>query len=277
MSYYRLSEAHNGVEIFFDAKPSAKVRESLKNQGFRWHQTGGYWFARQTAERIELAKSLTSCNELDELASCKRAARAASQSSYEGVDELELAKFTTKASNGYMGATELTGSEYAKGWLFGAGLSKAIREALKRCRVTGASVRAKTFSGGQEITVTLKASASDIVSESEYVSARADDISGYWFVTPTGEQIHRDAMPWGNGAKEIIDHTHKVQYNNAVRDMARWGLDIHGDGDGLFTTEFVKKIRATQQILDAFNHDDSNGMVDYFDRHFYDTITVKTA
>lgn len=268
MSTYRLNEAHKGVEILFDAKPSAKVREALKNQGFRWCKTGGYWYAKQSAERIELAKSLTSCGAASELPSC-------------GASELnaaELARYTTSASEGYMGATELTGSMYANGArLYGAELSKAIREALKRCGVGGASVRMHTFAGGQEIAVTLKASESELVSEAEYIKARADDISGYWYTKPNGEQIHRDAMPWGDGAKEIIDHTHKLQYRNAVKDMRdSYGLSVRGDEE-LFTDEFVKKIKAVKQILSAFNHDDSNGMVDYFDTHFYEEIRVKAA
>ena len=274
MSTYRLNEAHKGVEILFDSKPSEKVREALKNQGFRWNKTGGYWYAKQSAERIELAKSLTSCKPSGGKPS---ELRAASLQSCE-LNEAELARYTTSASAGYMGATELTGSMYANGArLYGAELSKAIREALKRCGIGGASVRCHTFAGGQEIAVTLKVSDAELVSEADYISATADDIRGYWYTAPNGEQIHRDAMPWGDGAKEIIDHTHKLQYRYAVKDMRdSYGLSVRGDEE-IFTKEFVKKIKAVKQILNAFNHDDSNGMVDYFDTHFYDEIRVKAA
>jgi len=261
MTSYRLNNEHNGIEILFDSKPSAETLNTLKNSGFRWHRGGGYWYAKHTEERIELAKKLTS------------------GSAAESAEAAEIGpEFYTTTSAGYMGATEVTGSLYASGSrLYGAELSKAIRETLKRCGICGASVRCKTFSGGQEITVTLKASEGDIVSKSAYVEASKDDISGYWFTSPAGEQIHKDSMPWGNGAQEIINHTHALRYEHALKDMRNsWGLSVRGD-EGLFTSAFVKKIKAVQRIMDAFNHDDSNGMVDYFDRHFYDEIRVRVA
>lgn len=55
---YELNEAHNGIEIKFTAKPSAEVRAQLKALKFRWHQTKGLWYAKQSAETLALAKAL---------------------------------------------------------------------------------------------------------------------------------------------------------------------------------------------------------------------------
>lgn len=49
----------NGIELTFNEKPSDAIRQSLKDLGFRWSAKLGYWWARQTDERIELAKSLS--------------------------------------------------------------------------------------------------------------------------------------------------------------------------------------------------------------------------
>lgn len=273
MSYYRMNDAHKGIEVIFDSKPSAETREALKNQGFRWNKTGGYWYAKQSAERVELAKSLT-CGEL---ASCSPAANAEDVAA-------NMSEFYTIASDGYLGATELTGSLYASGKrLYGAELSKAIRETLKRCGLKGCSVRVKTFSGGQSIDVTARANASDILTETEYVREleRNGDMLGYlWYTDADGKHIHKDAMPWTDDekCKAIMRNTASKEYAWKLRELKSEysGLGYRKD-DPIFREGFKARIDNVQRILDAFNHDDSNGMVDYFDRHFYDDIYIKIA
>lgn len=58
MTSYRMNEQHHGIEITFDNRPSAATLETLKSNGFRWHRGGGYWYAKQSAERIELVKQI---------------------------------------------------------------------------------------------------------------------------------------------------------------------------------------------------------------------------
>lgn len=58
MTTYRINEAHNGIEITFDSKPEAATLDALKGEGFRWHRAGGYWYAKQTPERLALAQSI---------------------------------------------------------------------------------------------------------------------------------------------------------------------------------------------------------------------------
>ena len=48
----------NGIEISFEAKPSATILNALKEMGFRWHRAKQLWYAKSTPERMELAKSL---------------------------------------------------------------------------------------------------------------------------------------------------------------------------------------------------------------------------
>ena len=57
MAYYRINEEKNGVEIVFSAKPAEEIRYELKENGFRWGR--GYWWAKQTPERLALAEKLT--------------------------------------------------------------------------------------------------------------------------------------------------------------------------------------------------------------------------
>ena len=48
----------NGIEIKFDVKPAADILAALKGLGFRWHQKKKIWYAKQSEERIAVAKEL---------------------------------------------------------------------------------------------------------------------------------------------------------------------------------------------------------------------------
>lgn len=56
----------NGIEIKFDCKPMACTLEVLKKAGFRWHNLKKIWYAKQTAERLEIAKTVTGLEEYAE-------------------------------------------------------------------------------------------------------------------------------------------------------------------------------------------------------------------
>lgn len=49
----------NGIEIKFDAKPAADILASLKGLGFRWHQKKKVWYAKQSEERLAVARDIT--------------------------------------------------------------------------------------------------------------------------------------------------------------------------------------------------------------------------
>lgn len=256
----RINEQHNGIEILFASKPDSATLDTLKQNGFRWHRTGGYWYNRNTADNMKIAEAITGGT-----------ATGAT---------VPAEEYNTILSDGYMGATESTGNQYANGrCLYGAELSKAIREAMKKCGYKGYSVSVKTYSGGQSIRVTLKASESDLMNINEY----ADNFRGKgywgWYVNLDGTQIHESNMPWSDFEKceAIRKHTAEHRYNHHKEDMlGKWGADWHNVSD-MFTEAFTARVDGVKRILNAFNHDDSNSMVDYFDRHFYEDITIKLA
>lgn len=59
MNTYTLNEIQHGIEINFDGMPSAKTREALKANGYRWHTVKKVWYAKETPERLALAERLT--------------------------------------------------------------------------------------------------------------------------------------------------------------------------------------------------------------------------
>ena len=54
-----INNQFNGIELTFAGKPAEEIREAMKNAGFRWHQQKKLWYAKNTAERLALAKKLS--------------------------------------------------------------------------------------------------------------------------------------------------------------------------------------------------------------------------
>lgn len=59
MTALTLNQELNGIEIKFDCKPVSEVLNTLKSNGFRWHGKKKVWYAKQTPERLEIAKAIT--------------------------------------------------------------------------------------------------------------------------------------------------------------------------------------------------------------------------
>lgn len=57
MARYELNKEFNGIEIYFDAKPSEDILNKLRGT-FRWHNTKKCWFAKQNEQTVALAKEL---------------------------------------------------------------------------------------------------------------------------------------------------------------------------------------------------------------------------
>lgn len=60
MATYTLNDTLNGIEISFSEKPTSEILTALKANGYRWHGKKHLWYAKQTAERIQLAQSVAS-------------------------------------------------------------------------------------------------------------------------------------------------------------------------------------------------------------------------
>lgn len=48
----------NGIEIYFDYKPSVAVRDKLKANYWRWHDTKRCWYRTYTAENMKFAETI---------------------------------------------------------------------------------------------------------------------------------------------------------------------------------------------------------------------------
>lgn len=55
----KLNQEFNGIEISFDKRPVNATLDTLKNNGFRWHRQKKIWYAKNTPERLEIARAIT--------------------------------------------------------------------------------------------------------------------------------------------------------------------------------------------------------------------------
>lgn len=54
-----INQELNGIELTFEGKPAEEIREAMKAAGFRWHRMKKLWYAKNTADRMELAEKLS--------------------------------------------------------------------------------------------------------------------------------------------------------------------------------------------------------------------------
>lgn len=186
-------------------------------------------------------------------------------------EEKEIGEF----SEGYMGSTKWTGVNSHE-YLYGAELSKAIRKALKDNGVKGVTVRVHTFSGGQEITATIKTTAEDYVSLDEFKeNVRRSDVINGWIKGMDGSDMYSDE--YYDLSKEeqdaVYNYNAELLYDNMIKDRQMMQYDL--ECSHAAKPELVNKLHKVNAIIMSFNYDDSNSMVDYFDTNFYYDIEFK--
>ena len=249
------NEQYNSQEVTFDGKPAQEVIDALKNLGMRWHYLRRCWYGYATESAIKNAILATN----------------AGKSAEDGA---------TVTTPGYLGGGAYYGAKSNK-HLYGAELSAAIREELKRSGIKGASVRVKTFTGGQEIGITATFTAADVVPFEQYAEN--------YEIRPGGWIYYKD----DEGKEQCIWHEQYYKMNSAEqrelrRKAARYEWEKYTqrgqqlnkyylDDYKQFTTAFLEKLKRIRKIANAYNYDESNGMVDYFDTGFYLFMSTKLA
>ena len=76
--------------------------------------------------------------------------------------------------------------------------------------------------------------------------------------------------------KSMFENIKRTQYDLEVKRLTDSG-NIHGREIGALTAAGNAKYKTVQAIVDSYNRDCSNSMVDYFDRDIYDHYTFKVA
>ena len=199
--------------------------------------------------------------------------------------KLLLKEYTTVASDGYCGAIKTTGSK-SQVRLGDAELSKQIRQALQQVLAPELSksdvrVRKESYSMGRSIHITLRLDKNKYApTRDEYKQAIVDNVKRRkytWIRTADGKDIFHEAYD-----KMTEDEQRKVEQATAEQ-YAVWNYDrdttdinhYHIDKEEMLTEDGKEIVRVANRVIRAFNYDDSNAMVDYFDTNFYYNLKVE--
>lgn len=199
-----------------------------------------------------------------------------------------LKEYTTTASAGYMGAVKTEGSKSGV-FLYGGELSKAIKKALQsvltpELKRSDISARVQTYTGGQNVTITLK------LSRQQYAPTLEE------FKDEVKNRVKLGEYNWiwaeEKGATVQIFHEKyyalsKEEQEKAEELTAEKQRDYEYNADSVQINHYYinkeimlndrakELVKVANTVILAFNRDDSNSMVDYFDTNFYYSINIK--
>ena len=265
MTNYEIKEnpQYNSREVYFDGKPSRATLDALKALKMRWNHVKACWYGY--AKECDLINAIIT-NDRD------------------GEDITgEKTEGATVHTDGYLGGGAVYGSK-SDIPLYGAALSKAIREDIKAAGIKGASVRCKSSSMTDDITVTLTLPRSAYVTAEQFAADYRIPTSAHWL-----DYEDED----GNRQTISIDKYYSRETSAAEQENIRIGAaaleykreaesvnqlnKYYLDSYKVYSAETLKIIKKVSGIINAYRYDRSNAMVDYFDTNFYYSIYTKPA
>lgn len=252
MTNYEIRENHqyNSREVYFDGKPSRATLDALKALKMRWNRVKSCWYGY--AQECDLINAIIANTE-----------------------------GATVYTDGYLGGGAVYGAKSDK-HLYGADLSKAIREDIKAAGIKGASVRCKSYSGGQSITVTLSLPESAYVTKEQFAADYRIPTSAFDYVGEGGkiQTMHIDKF---YSRETSAEEREKIRISAAVYEYHRAAeseIEVnqyHLDKYTVYTPATLEIIKKVNAIICAYRYDESNAMVDYFNTNFYYDIVTKPA
>lgn len=278
---YTINEEHNGIEISFSDKPGDIIRDQLKEYGYRWHKTKKVWYAHRTEKREDLAIRLSTRDE--RIRQEAQDAREAAQNKLEQVQEAaEQVAFVIPPASFVDGGGLYDGWKGGRNaeWHTDQELKALLLADFKRAGIA-ATIRFNRAAYLTSLTVTIKISAAEIKPFDEW-GKDFHVVAGRWnyYTDEVGKirDIYGESyytLPEAEQAA-MFENIKRTHYNLAVAHLTESG-NCHGREIDVLTEAGNAKYKTVQAIVDSYNRDCSNGMVDYFDRDIYDSYTFKIA
>lgn len=267
MTTYTINTELNGIEINFDCKPGEETRTALKAAGYRWHRQKKVWYARNNAERLNLAQQITGQGEVTRIeGEAKKAAAAVKVADLNSINKAYTFRETGEGLYaGWTGnnAGKLSGK-------YGAEAKKIILAELKK---NGIKATGRTGKGGytEHFYFTVSVPAQYMKTREQFVAEKMQNphFSGCgnaWWYDEDGTEIFVEKLLAMDTAdrERIMKATFNREFDWATREQTADIVD----------SDFVAAVKV---IVDSFNADHSNTQVDYFDVGFYTTYTWKAV
>ena len=148
-----------------------------------------------------------------------------------------------------------------------------------------ASIRKNRAGYLTSITITITISASDVLSYDEWIIQRFGGLSGYpirsgWLYYTDGNGKLADIFSDNYYSLPADEQTAMLE--NIARTAHRLGVQYSQESNtegphkfDVFNDEAAAKIALVKSIVASYNHDQTNSMIDYFDRDIYDHYCIK--
>ena len=258
------NESQNGIEIYFKVYPLTGTKETMKKNGFRWNRKKGCWYAKKSLDTENIAGIMadTTLTEYEDIA----------KKTGEEVKAITVNKTRSTLTKPKTEIINLDNLGENTPLLYGAELSKAIRDDLKKRGVAGVSVRAK----GDSITVTVKATAADFVSIEE-----AKERYTFSHFSCDADRGFYDGEKWVHNFHELSEEEKTRGYEKylaysikKIDSVNQYRLNKR-DNFWELKTDFYNKLCAIYKIANQWNYDNSDLMTDYHDVGYYLDIDIK--
>lgn len=245
---------YDSHEVTFESKPATAVLDALKALKMRWNPKKACWYG--FAKEHEIISAILENGEGETITG-------------------EKAEGATVYTDGYMGGGAVYGSK-SNLHLYGAELSKAIREDIKRAGIKGVTVRCKSYSGGQSIAVTVSLRPDEYISFPEFLENYRIKGNSWIYTAENPSGIHADHYfeMSAEGQQELRVAAAEYAYERMTTRENRVN-EFYIDEETQFMPETLEKIKTIQAIICAYRYDESNGQVDYFSTNFYYDIYTK--
>ena len=240
------------LEISFNGKPSEAVRDALKALRFRWHSVKKVWYGYSTEE----------------------AARAAIETAGQPLTIPPVKEvYPGTLYAGWEGGNN-------RKWNTEKELKAFILADLKKAGIP-ATIRFNKAGYITSLTLTVTISSADVrpfEDWKEHFHVKAGQWNYYTDETGKlcdiyGEQFY--SLP-SDDQQKMLENIARTTYNLEIKHLSNNNI-YHSADVAALSESGQKKLETILAIMDSYNRDCSNSMVDYFDRSIYDHYSFKIA
>lgn len=273
----RHNTEYNSTEIYFECKPTEAERDALKAAGCRWHSVKKCWYTRKNSEEVAAALGVAPADE-----------RAA---------EPQPAKLPALTLDTLPARKKIDGGGLYDGWEGANARAWTSREELKALiladfRRAGIRATVRTGRSGYDakMTVTVRIAPGEVKTFDEWRGEyTGDDINFIDYLYGFGWICYRTADgQYKNIHSDTLHATPEAERAELCREIIRGAydrfIDIEQDAntyykksESVLKPAALERLKLAEAIVNTYNHDCSNSMVDYFDRWIYDDYCVKIA
>ena len=246
---------YNSLEIYFTEKPDESTRETLKQLKFRWNPTKKCWYGFGNTEKVNEALG-----------------------TFKGV-ALPNSEFVDGGGlyDGWRGGNN-------RKWGTDKELKAFLLEDFKKAGIK-ATIRFNRAGYLTSLTATMTISESEIKDFETYRNEYMTEgrfLSGFQWLDYEEDghhaDIHREkflALP-KDERNSLLEKIISYAYERDKKNLTSSGVS-HSDYKEILTESAQARFSTLLQIVESYNKDCSNSMVDYFDRDIYDHYCFKIA